>query len=183
MIQVCEEELRHLYIDEHLPMHKIGNILGVSIGTVYNKMKLYGISSRSQKESFTFAGRSHSNKARMLISKAHSGKTVSKESRKKISDSKKMGGIGHKKLTQEGYVRIYFPDHPRASKDGYILEHILVMEALLGRHLKENECVHHINQNKRDNRKENLMLLTNSEHMRLHSKERWEKRRNDLSIE
>lgn len=52
------------------------------------------------------------------------------------------------------------------------------MEALIGRHLKDDECVHHIDRNKKNNRKENLSLMTKSEHMSLHSKERWEEYRN-----
>ncbi|MGA9161251.1 MAG: hypothetical protein WB297_10380 [Actinomycetota bacterium] len=35
------------------------------------------------------------------------------------------------------------PEHPRARTHGYVFEHILVMEAFLGRHLMEDENVHH----------------------------------------
>lgn len=46
--------------------------------------------------------------------------------------------------------------------------HILLMEEILGRPLKENEVVHHINGDKRDNRPENLQVLDRGKHTSLH---------------
>lgn len=46
------------------------------------------------------------------------------------------------------------------------------MEKYLGRKLRKNEIVHHINKNKRDNRIENLQLMTLAEHTSLHMKNR-----------
>ena len=88
-----------------------------------------------------------------------------------MSDSSKKGGIGHKKKRHDGYLAIYFPDHPKCNADGYIMEHVLVMESILGRWLRDDEIVHHVNHKRDDNRKENLKLMTKSEHMSFHMKE------------
>lgn len=65
---------------------------------------------------------------------------------------------GGRRLTKEGYVTVLTPDHPRTGKDGYVLEHRLIMERELGRYLEPQEIVHHKNGIKDDNRIENLAL-------------------------
>jgi hypothetical protein len=78
---------------------------------------------------------------------------------------------GRRKLSQ-GYIYIWQPKHPLASKEGYVMEHRLVMEKHLGRYLTPAECVHHLNGIKDDNRLENLSLLRNhGENTKLHFKE------------
>ena len=47
-------------------------------------------------------------------------------------------------------------------------EHTVVAEAILGRKLRKNEVVHHKNGDKKDNRPDNLEVLTRSEHAKHH---------------
>src|SRR5215471_1011306 len=60
-------------------------------------------------------------------------------------------------ITPQGYVLVYDKTR-RARSDGRILEHRLVMEKQIGRPLRKDESVHHINGKKDDNRIENLQL-------------------------
>jgi ribosomal protein S27AE len=75
------------------------------------------------------------------------------------------------RLDQHGYVMLYEPDHPKAGNGGWFPEHRLVMEQQLGRALRTDEHVHHINGIKNDNRLENLTIMDANDHAALSSRD------------
>lgn len=75
----------------------------------------------------------------------------------------------------DGYIdsnnrfRVYYPDHPRAEKKlGYILREIVAYEAYNGILVPSHLEVHHIDGNTLNDSKENLILLTKSQHRIAH---------------
>ena len=73
--------------------------------------------------------------------------------------------------TSDGYVLVHLPEHPFSDKAGYVKEHRLIVEKFIGRYLKSEEVVHHIDENPSNNSIHNLMLFpSHSKHMSFHHK-------------
>lgn len=69
----------------------------------------------------------------------------------------------------DSHVMVKASAHHSADRNGYVPEHRLVVEKVIGRPLNKEEVVHHINCIKDDNRPSNLALCKNSqEHFLAH---------------
>lgn len=76
-----------------------------------------------------------------------------------------------KKVDELGYWIVFEPSHPCANKKGYVREHrMIAYDAGLLTDLSMQ--VHHINENKKDNRLENLQIIDIKEHVSLHHKDK-----------
>lgn len=70
---------------------------------------------------------------------------------------------GDRKLTSDGYVTIYAPDHPMAQPStGWAMEHRVVISDILGRPLLPSEEVHHRSGVRTENRPDQLVLMSTS---------------------
>jgi hypothetical protein len=61
------------------------------------------------------------------------------------------------------YVRCPVEFLAMARKDGYVMEHRLIMARMAGRPLLRQEVVHHRNHDPQDNREENLELFVSNQ--------------------
>jgi HNH endonuclease len=71
-----------------------------------------------------------------------------------------------------GRFRVYRPDFPRAYALGYALRTHVVWWLAHGEPHPEGTDLHHINENRGDDRLENLRVLSHGEHTRLHKPKR-----------
>lgn len=77
-----------------------------------------------------------------------------------------------KYIDSHGYVQVWCGrgETSRGRKDGYMAEHRMVMENLIGRELEPGEVVHHVNGVKTENSEDNLFLCeSKAKHREIHS--------------
>lgn len=91
--------------------------------------------------------------------------------------SKKLTGINSAvfkngtRITNKKYTEVLAKWHPFA-RNGYIIIHRLIVEAREKRFLKRDEVVHHLDGDHNNNHWDNLVVLSQNEHARIHMKER-----------
>lgn len=80
---------------------------------------------------------------------------------------------GGRYVSPQDGVMIYQPDHPRARKNGYVPEHVVIVEAALGHSLDRRHPVHHVDEDNTNNVPPNLVACEDQAyHMILHQRQR-----------
>ena len=127
---MSREELYRAYVTENHNLRYIAKQAGVSYRTVQDWLTRYGI-------------------------KLTAAELSGKRSHRGEESWNYQGG----KITQNGYVYLRRPDDPSANRDGYVMEHRMIVEQAIGRRLYQGEQVHHIDFDKAHNWIENLILF------------------------
>lgn len=161
-ITVTDETLAKMYVDSRMTLTQIAELFNSSAATVSAHLQRHGIKVRGCGE-YPRTDAQLENIKRAQKARWPDGA--------KPKTGKPKRDPAHRFISSSGYVLCKSPEHPRADVHGYVPEHTLIMEALIGRYLAEDEVVHHINRKRWDNAPENLQLMKKGEHHALHGRE------------
>lgn len=80
-----------------------------------------------------------------------------------------LGNFNDGYVDNRGRFRVWYPNHPRRYNEGYILRSIVAYELYHCVVVKPYEDIHHIDGNRLNDSRDNLTLLSHSDHSILHN--------------
>lgn len=150
--QQCHKIFRNYISDKSKYCSKICKDIGISV----NHRHICGYCQKefiTKKKTSKYCSFSCAGKVNVTLVKNHRGNTN--------SGALHWNWKGGRKVTGSLYRQIKIDDK-------WLYEHRVIAEEYLGRKLLPREQVHHINMNHMDNRIENLIVVTDSWHTKLH---------------
>lgn len=76
-------------------------------------------------------------------------------------------------IRSDGYVTLMIPDHPHADSNGYVYEHRVLVEGVIGHVLRQSAPIHHVDEDRGNNGRGNLVACdSNAYHCLLHKRKR-----------
>lgn len=142
-------DLKELYSEQLLSVRDIAVIKGCGVTTVRENLRHQKIEARSPSDSTK------------LLWAQGKRRNIQRENNPNWKGGRKLAG-GRTK--EDSYMSVLAPEHPRANKTGYVLEHILIWETVHNKRLPKGWVIHHLNGIKTDNRPSNLKALPYTKH-------------------
>jgi len=146
---ITKEKLESVYIIQRKSVRQLSQLFSCNHRTILRKLKKYNIPIRHGSEAIRTQWENISEKRQNNL-----------DNYKKRFNTQPTRNIG-----KRGYWLIYVPGRR------WIKEHHYIWEKNHGP-LPEGQVIHHINFDRLDNRIENMRLMTQSEHMKLHQAKR-----------
>jgi hypothetical protein len=150
------KRLNLLYHLQKKTLKELALLVGCHFSTIWDWFKKQGIPLRTVSQAMQGPlnkrwGQKHSPATIEKMQRAQSGKVISERQRRILSLARKGKYLreeafrwkGGRYINDSGYVMIFKPEHSRAAQNGYVREHILVAEKVLGHDLPESAVIHH----------------------------------------
>lgn len=150
---------------------------GCSAAHILRILKSLGVKSRSLSEAIKISHSKPEIKTKMSL--AATGRSLSESAKDKLrtrTGSKNHNWRNGLTITGSGYLQ--FTNSPANGEHKNKLLHMIICEHKYNRPLKSGEHVHHIDGNKLNNHPDNLIILSASDHAKLHAEERKNGKRN-----
>lgn len=156
-----KEWLYQKYWKEELSIRAIGKLCGIDYNKVRCSMDRLNIPKRTQTEARNTERCLQLSRERMRGENNHQFG---------LEGEKNANWKGGRKLDKNGYVYLKKPFHPKASKDGYVAEHVFIWMNYYQRDIPLSYMIHHEDKNRQNNQIENLTLVDHREHTNIHKK-------------
>lgn len=156
-----QEKLLKMYLVRLMSIPEISKETQIPLSTVRFRLKKLGVL-RSRSESIRLA----SEKGKLGSGQRGKKRVFTDDWKENISKAKIAHGelfAAGVSLKPSGYL-----EHTRGEHKNRRV-HVVIMEKIIGRKLKSDECIHHIDGNKTNNDASNLQLMTFKEHSSLHA--------------
>lgn len=160
--------LRQLYIDELKSIPQVSKELGASQSTTRARLKEYGLL-RTRGDAIRLAAR----QGRIGSGGRGKKRVFTDEWKRNLSSSLRTSKAATAKGVSKkpnGYIEVTIGEHKGRGL------HVVLVEQAIGRPIKADEVVHHIDHNRSNNELKNLQLMTRSEHTRLHRLEQTQRK-------
>lgn len=153
----------------------LARVLGVSAVQISRIVRRAGVTrSASERQRMSHARP----EVKAKLSSSAQGRRLSETAKEKLrSRIGELNGRWRGGVTLSGTGYYGFTASPANGNNAGRFVHQVVAEQEIGRPLMKGECVHHVDGNKMNNSPENLQVMAESKHARLHAQERARKRR------